>query len=457
MKKLLYLVLGTVLSLGACKKSDPPLPDNTLNFSASAQGFDAASTSATVTLNLSRATNVAIPVSISLATSGVTYGTEFTTDPAATNGTITLTIPAGGTSASFKVNKAAGVFLNGNEYLNLTLKSAGSSIVLGTTNALKLSFAAITSTGSSLTLNGGDGGAAAVNSVFVDLSANSQTSVLRSSWDLGFYNGDDFRVILNNSAAASVVAVNKTDINTVSASDINLADLELGFGKGTFTIYDDVNGDLTKTAIPQISATDASNKVYVINRAGGSGTTAAAADLIKIRVLRTTAGAYTLQYARLNETTFKTVTITKNPAYNFNFISFDTGAAVNVEPAKDHWDIEWTYSIYYTGTTPYAFSDLVFSNYLGNVQTAEVLTSSVTYDAFAEANLTAITLLPGRNTISSNWRATTGTIGVKTDRFYIIKDAAGNIYKLKFISFITQDGGTRGYPKIQYALVKKGA
>lgn len=455
MKKLLYIALGLVLGVSACKKSDPPLPDNTVNFAAATQGFESTASSATVTLSLSRATDVAIPVTVTLAPTGVTYGTEFTTDPAATNNTLTLTIPAGSNSVSFKVNKAANVFLNGNEYLTFAIKSAGSPVLLGTTTSLKLSFASITSTGSKLTLQGGAGAASAINSVFVDLSANAQTDVERASWDLGFYNGDDFRVILNNTTSASTVMVNKTDINTVSESDITIANLQLGFGKGTFSIFDDVNGDLTKTAIAQISATDADNKVYVINRAGGSGTTSAAADLYKVRILRATNG-YTLQYAKLNETTYKTITVTKNTAYNFNYVSFDKGA-VSVEPTKDHWDIEWTYSIYYTGTTPYAFSDLVFTNYLGGVQAAQVMTATVSYDAYAEANIGTTTFSSSRNTISSLWRATTGTVGVLTDRFYVIKDAAGNVYKLKFNSFTTQDGGNRGYPEIQYALVKKGA
>lgn len=453
MKKLLYLLLVLITGLTACKKNDPPLPDNTLNFSASAQGFESADTTTIISLSLNRATDVAIPVSIDLTTKGLTYGTEFTTSPAANSGTLNLSIPAGANSVSFVLTKAGNIFLNGNEAVNFTLKSVGAPVVIGNTGTLTLSFAAITSTGSSLKLNGGAGAASAENSVFVDLSANAQASPKRNSWDLGFYNGDDFRVILNNTISASVIAVNKTDITQVSAADVNTADLELGFGKGTFSIFDDVNGDLTKTAIAQISATDASNKVYVINRLGGSGSVAAVNELYKVRILRTNNG-YTLQYAKLNETTFKTLTITKNAANNFNYISFDAGA-VNVEPAKDHWDFEWTYSIYFTGTTPYAFSDLVFINYLAGVQSAEVIASN--YDTFSESNLAGITFSSSRNTISSNWRNTTGAVGVKTDRFYLIKDAAGNVYKLKFISFTTQDGGTRGYPEIQYALIKKGA
>ncbi|TWR28931.1 hypothetical protein FPZ43_11745 [Mucilaginibacter pallidiroseus] len=454
MKKLLYLFLSVTILAAACKKSDPALPDNTLNFTAASQGIASADASIDITLNLGRATDVAVPVVVNLTGAGVAYGTEFTTTPAATNNQLNLTVPAGASSVTFKLTKKEGVFLNGTESVTFDVASAGSPVVVGSTKTLKLSFSSIVSTGSALTLEGGTGGSAAVNSVYVDLSANAQSSVLRTSWDLGFYNGDDFRVILNNTAVASTVMVDKTDINAVTANDVTLANLELGFGKGSFSTFDDVNGDLTKTAIAGVSATDANNKVYVINRVGGSGSTAAAADLIKIRVLRATNG-YTLQYAKLNETTFKTLTVTKNTARNFNYINFDSGAAVAVEPAKDRWDIVWTYSIYYTGTTPYAFSDLVFTNYLNNTQVAEVLTSSVTYAAYGEANIATTNFAAGRNTIGSNWRATTGTVGVKTDRFYVVKDAAGNVYKLKFVSFTTQDGGVRGYPKIEYALVKK--
>jgi len=454
MKHLLSCLLGFALLMGAaCKKAVPSLPDNTLGFSTSTQGLGTADASIDISLNLSRATDVAIPVVVDLTGSGVTYDTEFTTEPAAVANTLNLTIPAGSASVTFKVVKKPGIFLQGNESLTFKVKSAGAQIVLGTTTELKLSFSAITSTGSELTLNGGEGGSAAINSVYVDLSANGQTAVKRTSWDLGFYSGADFRVILNNTTAASVVAVNKTDINAVTATDVTLANLELGQGKGSFAIIDDVNGDLSKTAIPAISATDSENKVYVISRANGTGATPLAADVYKIRVLRNGTTGYTLQYAKLTETTFKTLTITKNAVSNFSFISFDTGA-VSVEPAKDRWDFVWGYSIYFTGTLPYAFSDLVFVNHLGGVTTAEVVGS---YDAYAEANIATTTFSNSRNTIGSNWRVTQGTVGVKTDRFYVIKDAAGNVYKLKFISFTTQDGGTRGYPKIQYALVKKGA
>jgi hypothetical protein len=454
MKKLLSIICAMIILLTACKKNDPPLVDNIINFQADKQGFSSDEAFSDIKLSLSRSSDAAVPVKVKLQTTGLTYGTEFTTEPAAVNGSIDLVIPSGSNAATIKVIKAAGVLLNGTETIAFEIASASSPILLGSTSRMQLTFSSIVSTGTQLTLEGGTGGSAAVNSVYVDLSANKQTSVLRDSWDLGFASGSEFRVTLNNTLAASVLPTTKTDINTVTAADIDPTKLALGFGQGTFNIFDDVNGDLSKTAIAEIAANDTDNKVYIVNRAGGSGTVLPIADLIKIRILRNSTTGYTLQYAKLNETTFKTLTVAKDTKYNFRYISFAKGA-VEVEPAKANWDIQWGYSIYYTGAIPYAFSDLVFSNHLSGTQVAEVLASTISYDAYAESNITTTTFSASRNTISSNWRVTSGgTVGVKADRFYVIKDSAGNVYKLKFISF-GPDGGTRGYPVLSYALVKK--
>lgn len=317
------------------------------------------------------------------------------------------------------------------------------------------------SDGSTLTLNGlisTEAGSAAGNSVYVDFSADKQTSVDRDSWDLGFYSGSDFKVILNATNGSSVIALTKTDLNAVTAADFNPNTLKVGQGGGTFALIDDPREAiiLNKTAIAAISATDADNKVYIINRKGGTNTVLATEELYKIRIIRKGTG-YTLQYAKVAETTFKTLDIAKNTEANFQFASLVKGTIVTVEPVKASWDIVWGYSMYYTATFPYAFSDLVFINNLGGASAAQISTATKTYAAFAETDLTGITFSTARDVIGSTWRNTTGTaIGVKTDVFYVVKDGSGNVYKLKFNSFISNDGGTRGKPVIEYKLVKKG-
>lgn len=315
--------------------------------------------------------------------------------------------------------------------------------------------------GKTQTLSGGPGGASAVNSAFIDLSTGRPDSVLRASWDLGFYSGPDFRVILNNTTSAGVKVTTRNDLAQITAADtvgLTLAVSQTNPLPSDLVYFDDASGDITKTAIPAVSAVDADNKVIILNRGTGGGI--AARPWIKLRVLRNTSEGYTLQYARITETVYKTVTIAKNSEYNFTFLSLTDGSTVPVEPRKDEWDLEWTYSVFKTsfgaGDVPYNFSDLVAINSLGGVQVAEVMTSTVAYADYKEANLSSTTFTKNRWAIGSNWRATTGTIGVKTDRFYIVKDPAGNVYKLKFISFHASDGGVRGYPVIEYKLVKGG-
>ncbi|HEY9047360.1 MAG TPA: HmuY family protein, partial [Ohtaekwangia sp.] len=460
----LTLSLFMTLLINACSDDDPPLPDNLATFTASAVGLEDDADEATIAVTLTRAVDAATTVTIDLTATGVTYGTDFTTDPAASGNILTITIPAAGNTASFKVVRSEGVFLTGDEKVTFKISSVGEPLLIGTTAEVTLSFSSIVSEGSELTLNGligSEAGSSAGNSVFVDFSNNQQTPVARSSWDLGFYMGDDFRVILNNTTTATARVIDKNDLTTVVASDSTPAsNWSLGFDAASFALVDNVLGDLSQTVIASVSATDADNKVYIINR--GTGGSIAARPWYKVRILRKSDG-YTLQYARINETTYKSIDVTKDSNYTFKYISFDNGA-VSVAPEKDQWDIEWTYAVYETdngGTMiPYAFSDLVYINAKGGVTAAQILnTESVTYDTFTSSNLTGIAFASNIDVIGSNWRVTSpaASAGVKTDRFYLVKDGAGNIYKLKFVSFHPNDGGTRGKPVVKYELVQKAS
>lgn len=465
MKKISTFLLMLMISTGvftACKDEDPPLPDNTVQFEASEQGFGSDKNELEVKLKLARNVDVASALTIELQASDVTYGSEFTTTPAAVNNVITLSIPAGSNTASFKITKAENIFLSGDESIKFTVKSAGSGVVIGKTATFDLKFSSIVSEGTKLTLNGlagNEAGSSAGNSVFVDLSNNSQSPVLRKSWDLGFFAGNDFRVIINNTSSALVKVLDKNDLTKVTETDtigVNLSLNQVSPNPEEFLMLDSYTGDITKTVIPAVSANDADNKVIILNR--GTGGAIAARPWYKIRVLRNGNG-YTLQYARITETTFKTLYVTKDALYNFNFVSLETGATP-VEPKKNDWDIQWTYSVYKTsfgaGDVPYNFSDLVAINHLGGVKVAEVLTSTVTYDAYAEATIATTTFVSDKWAIGSGWRSTSPSgASLKADRFYVIKDTAGNVYKLKFISFHPNDGGTRGKPVIEYKLVKK--
>lgn len=307
------------------------------------------------------------------------------------------------------------------------------------------------SDGSQLTLQGG-GGTGAPNTAYADMSTDKQTDVVRTSWSLGFYSGSDYRVILNGFTSMSAVATTKTDITQVGSADAVGVSLAVGQGAGTLSMIDDVFGDITKTVIAAVSATDADNKVYLIKPETASATDSS--TWYKIRVTRSSNG-YTLQYAKLTETTIKTATIAKNADYNFVFFSMESGANVSVEPKKAEWDFAWSYAAYYTATFPYFFSDFVVINNLAGVQAARVDSATVSYSNFAASDLSALTFASTRDAIGSKWRVTSGTtVGILYNYFFVVKDPAGNYYKLKFISMGLNDGGSRGYPVVEYKLVK---
>lgn len=310
------------------------------------------------------------------------------------------------------------------------------------------------SDGSTLTLEGKTTASAYANVVFADFSKDKQTAVDRKSWNIGLTSDSRFRVILNASYQTTAVATTKTDINAVTLADAEtVKNLNHDItDASTATLADSWDGNITKTVFAEVSATEASNLVYLVSFEGSKDKD----KWVKVKINRNGNG-YRIQHARLGETAIKTLDVTKNADFNLTFVSLENNKTVNVEPAKADWDLSWSYSTYNSGLgSPYWFQDFVTINDLGGTQAAEVLNTTVDYADFKETNVAGLTFLTTRDAIGSKWRTTTGA-GIKTDRFYVIKDSAGNIYKLKFVSMgVGADGGERGRPVIEYKLVKKG-
>ncbi|SFW47111.1 HmuY family protein [Chitinophaga sancti] len=306
------------------------------------------------------------------------------------------------------------------------------------------------SDGSELTLDGG-GGTGSPKTVYVDMSTDSATAVSRIAWSLGFYSGSDYRVILNSFTAMSAVATTKTDISAVTTEDASGVSLAIGQGQGTLSMIDNVYGELSGTVIAEVSATAEANLVYLVKPETAS--VSDPATWYKVKITRNGTTGYTLQYALLGAGTVNSVTITKNSSYNFVFFSLESGATVNVEPKKAEWDFGWSYAAYYTATIPYFFSDFVVINQQGGVAAAKVDSTTVGYSGFKKADTASLTFSAKRDAIGSSWRST-GT-GIYKQYYYVVRDPAGNYYKLKFVSMGINDGGERGYPVVEYALIKE--
>lgn len=461
-KPAIAIIIAAIFISGCRKREAAEIADNLVFFEYTSQGLEEATSSLTVKLKLVRPVDKGVPVVLNLTETGLIYGTDYTTTPAATGGKLNLTLPSGNNEATFTISKVAGALFDGDEKIVFDLYSSDAPVFIGNPKQLTITFKELVATSASLTGTGGGG--TFPNKVFFDISANRQTPVLRTNWDLGFYTGaDDFRAIINSSTAMMAKPLAKNDLNAVTAADTVGFGNEMtigafGVNPATLTYIDYPTGDLTKNALGQVSATAADNKVYIINRGSGVATAIngpmPARGWKKIRILKNATGGYTLQYADIAATTFSTIEIAKDDAYFFKYISFETGA-VSVEPQKKKWDIAWTYFTNTFGTgaseAPFMFQDMIIQN--KNVSVATVLVATKTFEAFTEADIAAQTFSTSQTKIGSDWR-TTQPVAAKADRYYIIKDGDNNYYKVKFTG-LTQNN-ERGFPAFQSVLVKRG-
>src|SRR5690606_34716347 len=214
------------------------------------------------------------------------------------------------------------------------------------------------------------GGPNQPNQVYVDFSSGESKAVERTSWDLGFYSGSEFRVILNGSLKMAVKKLETTNIDEVQEADptVNVSfatEASLGYVDNPTGVLTG-NGGGEGTAIAEISSNDAENSVYLVNMGYGLSTitpTVGSAQVDgemrgwkKIRILRN-GNDYVLQYADIDATTHNEVTISKNPAYNFSFFSMSNNTEVMVEPEKGDWDLNFTT---FTNYYPYGETTVLY-------------------------------------------------------------------------------------------------
>lgn len=329
------------------------------------------------------------------------------------------------------------------------------------------------------------GGATQPNQIWIDLSdidpvtkKPKQKSNVRTDWDLGFYNGDEFKVIINGSIAMAVAKIpNVTNINAVKTSDVS--QLMNAVQIGTFTAsnmqyIDNPDGNFLSqtTGISEIKVNDSENAVYLVNMGKtipvgtvAPGTASLSGDprgWKKIQILRSAAG-YKLRYANLDDTQYKEHLITKNTQYNFSFFSLQKEISVDIQPAKTKWDLAFTSFTNEVFLAPdqsagsYFYADFIITNTIDGVGAYQVDVPSgqsldQAYGAFQLSNIEESKFIfNDHRALGDKWRTTTGSNGAQifTNRFFILKDAEGFYFKLRF-NAMTNGSGERGHPNFEF-------
>lgn len=324
------------------------------------------------------------------------------------------------------------------------------------------------------------GGATQPNQVWFDLGTETEILTRRTNWDLGFYSGNEFKVVLNSSImmAAGKIA-GATNIDQVTEASVETLKTHVqvaNFNPSNVIYIDDVKGNIPSgyTAIEEIKANDSDNAIYLVNMGkeiydgsvpiGSVVSSGEERGWMKVQVVRSGAG-YKVKYADLNATTHKELIINKNQAYNYSFVSLKNNAEVSVQPAKKRWDICFTvFTNTIIGAGSYIYADFVTLNNVGGAAAYEVIVPSETSGVEAYNNFKSADIDPSKfihndqRVIGSNWRNPVGVNGLEVygDRFYVVKDAEGYYFKLRFTrltkSATDQNGqaGERGFPQFEY-------
>lgn len=333
----------------------------------------------------------------------------------------------------------------------------------------------------------GVGGAKQPNQVWIDLSdidpvtkKPKETLTKRTDWDLALYSGNEFKVVLNSSIMMAAGKIpNATNIDLVTEANVaSLKDMVqvANFNPANVAYIDDVKGDFPAgyTAIEEIKANESDNAVYLVNMGkeiytgsvptGSVATGGGDRGWMKVQVVRSGTG-YKVKYAELNSATHKELSVNKNAAYNYNFISLKNNKEVFIQPEKKKWDICFTvFTNTITGAGSYIYADFVALNNVAGAAAYEIMVPSTSSGVEAYTNFKTSDIDQSKfvhndqRVIGANWRNPVGTNGLEVygDRFYVIKDPDGFYFKLRFTRLTKaatdQNGqaGERGFPQFEY-------
>ncbi|MGG5575721.1 HmuY family protein [Myroides sp. C15-4] len=413
-------------------------------------------------------------IEIQLIPSKAVYGVDFATQPAAVEHKLMVPIVKGTKSTTFTFENLIFPYDRMDKTIQFNIVKVNYDVKapkIQGYNVMMISFD--TSLGGILAPN--VGGPTQPNQVYVDLGGKAMYEVKRTSWDLAFDSGSEFRVRLNGSVymAAGIIKGAKSidDVREDATIQGMKGLVKIGtFDPANLEYIDDPSGDPDITAIDRVSDVDAENNVYLVNLGFEPGTGNVEAGSVevtgkergwkKVRILKRQ-GGYLLQYADLNDSTHKEVLLAKTPGFNFTFFSFDSNGVVTVEPSKTKWDLNFTVftnKVDQAGDPKgsYGYSDFILQNRYGGVKAYKVEIPKGDKNFFKEYNLQSVDeskLSEDFTTIGGTWREVANAKVLYKNVFYVIKDAKGHYYKMRMLDFFNEKGD-RGYPKFEYALLR---
>ncbi|MEY3343642.1 MAG: hypothetical protein RL090_1326 [Bacteroidota bacterium] len=288
------------------------------------------------------------------------------------------------------------------------------------------------------------------NQVYVDFKTGSQKSVPYRSYDLSFEtDANGFRIYLNTGKFMFVA--NSGDTSMTSADST---------GKTWKTETEHLYDDSTAFGDYRDALGVSKGETYIIDR--GRAEHFGSARWRKMKILEVTATNYRIRFSNYNNTGVTDFVIPKNTEYSLMYFSFENGGGlVDVAPKKNEWDVvftKYTYTYYSEPVTSpyrhYLVTGALLNKWSGCVNEQYRKDSTVNYvpfDSFDATHLPDVSFNSLAGKIGFSWKDYDFSLGfiIIPNRFYLVRDTEGFVYKIRFYDFYDSQGN-KGAAKFEY-------
>lgn len=286
--------------------------------------------------------------------------------------------------------------------------------------------------------------------VYVDLATGAKKTVPYRIYDLAFEaSPNGFRVYLNTGKLMFVANTHSVDL--VSADST---------GKEWKTETEHLYDDSTAFGDWRNNNGQSLNEVYVIDR--GRVEHFGAARWRKMQILSVNNNEYVIRFSMYDNSQLTDFTIPKNSLYSLMYFSFENGGhTVEVAPPQNQWHLvftKYTYTYYSEPVnSPYRYylvTGALLNKWAGNTNEIVQQDSTANYKLYNDvtaADLTGYQLTDLAGKIGFSWKEFDFNLGyiIYNDRFYLLRDSQGYVYKIRFYDFY-DDQGNKGTAKFEY-------
>jgi len=271
-------------------------------------------------------------------------------------------------------------------------------------------------------------GAGYANQLWFDLSSGQVVNEnVRTAWDLAFESAPSgWRVLLNGSRLMTVWPLGAVDIaqphdttglaalRRVDAASLHPDSLAFGDWRGT-------------------------NGVFIVDL--GLAPDGTHMGLRKLRINSHSNDSYTVTHAMLDGSAVTDATVPKDQQRSFTSWGFTQGV-LPIEPVVGSWDLCFTQ---FTHRFEVFSLDYLVNGVLSATTTRIARVTGREFASISAGDTLSFPLRSERNAIGYDWKAysfETSSYSIVPDLAFIVEDADGYLYKMRFVEFYGPQGQT---------------